>query len=182
MTRGANCSSRRNFWNPWAQAARWSLEKKDYETGMSLIDKSIQIKETWMNDFVKAQLLAARGNYKEALPLAQKAKEMGDKEGDGFFLKDEVESALRDHPAVADVCVVGRPDRDLGERVIAFVVPLTGQAPALDDLRQFLAERGLARYKWPEFVELLPEIPLSGPGKVDRRALKDRAAQAAQLQ
>ena len=82
-------------WSPWANAARYELDKKNYDEAMQLIDKSIQIKETWLNDFVKAQLLAARGNYKEALPLAQKAKELGDKEGDGFFLKDEVEGALK---------------------------------------------------------------------------------------
>jgi len=62
---------------------------------MKLVETSIRIKETWLNDFVKAQLLAARGNYKEALPLAQKAKELGDKEADGFFLKDEVEKSLK---------------------------------------------------------------------------------------
>ena len=89
----------------------------------------------------------------------------------------EVEAALRAHPAVVDVCVVGRPDRDLGERLQAFAVargPLT-----LDDFRRHLDAQGLARYKWPEFLELLDELPLSGPGKVDRRRLRDLAAQAA---
>jgi acyl-CoA synthetase (AMP-forming)/AMP-acid ligase II len=88
----------------------------------------------------------------------------------------EVESALRRHPALADVCVVGRPDRELGERVVVFAVPRAGAAPTLDDLRSFLAGLGVARYKWPEFIELVEEIPLSGPGKVDRRALRERAA------
>jgi hypothetical protein len=82
-------------WSPWANAARWELEAKNYDQGMTLADTSIRIKETWQNDFVKAQLLAARGNYKEALPLAQKAKELGDKEGDGFFLKADVDNALK---------------------------------------------------------------------------------------
>jgi hypothetical protein len=82
-------------WSPWAQAARYELEKKNYDDGLKLVDTSIQLKETWFNDFIKAQLLAARGNYKEALPLAQKSKDMGDKEGDNFFLKDEVDAALK---------------------------------------------------------------------------------------
>ncbi|MCU1281548.1 MAG: hypothetical protein JWM53_5094 [bacterium] len=82
-------------WSPWANAARYELDKKNYDEGLQLVDKSIQIKETWLNDFVKAQLLAARGNYKDALPLAQKAKELGDKEGEGFFLKDDVDAALK---------------------------------------------------------------------------------------
>lgn len=81
-------------WSPWAQAARYELEKKNIDEGMKLVDTSIQIKETWFNDFIKAQLLAARGHYKEALPLAQKAKELGDQD-ENFFLKDEVDAALK---------------------------------------------------------------------------------------
>jgi acyl-CoA synthetase (AMP-forming)/AMP-acid ligase II len=86
----------------------------------------------------------------------------------------EVEDALRVHPAIADVCVVGRPDRELGERAVAFAVvrqPLT-----LDDLRRHLESQGLARYKWPEFLEVIDELPVSGPGKVDRRLLSETAA------
>jgi acyl-CoA synthetase (AMP-forming)/AMP-acid ligase II len=89
----------------------------------------------------------------------------------------EVEAVLRSHPDIADVCVVGRPDRELGERAVAFVVarrPLT-----LEELRDHLQARGLAKYKWPEFLELIEEIPLAGPGKVDRRLLAQRAAVAA---
>jgi acyl-CoA synthetase (AMP-forming)/AMP-acid ligase II len=86
----------------------------------------------------------------------------------------EVENALRSCPGVVDVCVVGRPDRELGERVQAFVV--ARRPVPLEELRRHLAGVGLARYKWPEFVELLDELPLSGPGKVDRRSLRERAA------
>jgi acyl-CoA synthetase (AMP-forming)/AMP-acid ligase II len=89
----------------------------------------------------------------------------------------EVEAVLRSHPAVADVCVVGRADRELGERAVAFVV---GRRPlTLEDLRRHLESRGLARYKWPEFLELVDEIPLAGPGKADRKRLGERAAASA---
>jgi fatty-acyl-CoA synthase len=84
----------------------------------------------------------------------------------------EVEAAIRTHEAVRDVCVVGRPDPVLGERPMAFVVG----AVTLEDLTSHLAVRGVAKYKWPEFLELVDEIPLSGPGKVDRRLLKERAS------
>jgi acyl-CoA synthetase (AMP-forming)/AMP-acid ligase II len=86
----------------------------------------------------------------------------------------EVEDALRSHPAIADVCVVGRPDRELGERPLAFVV---GLGPLrLEEVQNHLQRQGLAKYKWPEYLELIDEIPLSGPGKVDRRGLRERAA------
>jgi acyl-CoA synthetase (AMP-forming)/AMP-acid ligase II len=84
----------------------------------------------------------------------------------------EIESMLRAHPAVTDVCVVGRPDPELGEVPVAFVVgDLT-----LDELDRFLTERGLARYKWPERIHRLDELPLSGPGKVNRKVLSEHAS------
>lgn len=89
----------------------------------------------------------------------------------------EVEDSLRRHPGVADVCVVARPHRELGEVAHAFVVaryPLD-----VSDLREHLAALGMARYKWPESAELVDAIPLSGPGKVDRRLLRQQAARLA---
>jgi acyl-CoA synthetase (AMP-forming)/AMP-acid ligase II len=84
----------------------------------------------------------------------------------------EVEAILREHPDIGDVCVIGRPDRELGERVMAFVVARAGRPV---DVHDFLSKRGVAHYKWPEFVEVVAEIPLSGPGKVNRRELRERA-------
>jgi acyl-CoA synthetase (AMP-forming)/AMP-acid ligase II len=83
----------------------------------------------------------------------------------------EIESMLRAHSAVMDVCVVGRPDPDLGEVPVAFVVGDLTQ----EELDRFLKERGLARYKWPVRIHRLGEIPLSGPGKVNRKLLGERA-------
>jgi long-chain acyl-CoA synthetase len=83
----------------------------------------------------------------------------------------EIESMLRAHPAVLDVCVVGRPDPELGEVPVAFVV---GDLPQ-GELDRFLNERGLARYKWPERIFRLAELPLSGPGKVNRKILSEHA-------
>ena len=83
----------------------------------------------------------------------------------------EVESMLRLHPSVKDVCVVGRADSDLGEVPVAFVVGELSPQEATS----FLSEKGLARYKWPETVIQVDELPLSGPGKVNRRALRERA-------
>ncbi len=85
----------------------------------------------------------------------------------------EVESMLRAHPAVIDVCVVGRPHSELGEVPVAFVVGELKQ----DELEGFLKGRGLARYKWPDAIHRLAELPLSGPGKVNRKSLRELAAQ-----
>lgn len=83
----------------------------------------------------------------------------------------EVESMLRMHEGVRDACVVGRPDPELGEVPVAFIV---GDADK-DQVDRFLGERGLAPYKWPVAIRTLDELPLSGPGKVNRKMLRDNA-------
>ncbi len=83
----------------------------------------------------------------------------------------EIESMLRTHPAVVDVCVVARPDPELGEVPVAFIVGDLTQ----EELDRFLTARGLARYKWPERIHRLEELPLSGPGKVNRKVLSEHA-------
>ena len=78
---------------------------------------------------------------------------------------------LRSHPGVRDACVVGRPHAELGEVPVAFIV---GDA-AKEDLDRWLEERGLAHYKWPVVVYGVKELPLSGPGKVNRKSLREMA-------
>lgn len=89
----------------------------------------------------------------------------------------EVEEVLREHPLVRDACVVGRPDRDLGERAVAFVAPMAGHKVTLEELAGFLGEQGLTRYKWPEWVELVGNLPTGPTGKVNRKTLRERAAE-----
>jgi hypothetical protein len=87
-----------NAWMPFNNAARYELEqKKDYAAGLAFVDKSIAMQETWLNDWTKAQLLAAKGDYKAAYPLAQKAQELGQKvPPDRFFFAADVKKALTD--------------------------------------------------------------------------------------
>jgi long-chain acyl-CoA synthetase len=87
----------------------------------------------------------------------------------------EVEDVLRGSPLVQDVCVVGRPDEDLGERAVAFVVAASGETPTLDDLTAHLEQQGFTRYKWPEGLHLLDALPHGATGKIDRQELRKRA-------
>ena len=83
----------------------------------------------------------------------------------------EVERILARHPAVADVCVSGRPDPDWGQRVVAFVVPAEpGSPPSLDDLRSFARDE-LPAAKLPREVVVLRAIPRTPGGKPLRRLL-----------
>jgi cyclohexanecarboxylate-CoA ligase/acyl-CoA synthetase len=85
----------------------------------------------------------------------------------------EVEDHLLTHPKVANVAVVGMPDRVLGERACAFVVP-AGEPPTLDELTGYLRrERQIAVVKLPERLELIDELPTTATGKVQKFVLRD---------
>jgi long-chain acyl-CoA synthetase len=85
----------------------------------------------------------------------------------------EVEEVLAHHPDVAEVAVVGVPDKRWGETVKAFVVPRAGRAPDPDELVEF-ARRQLAGYKLPRTFEFVDDLPRTPSGKVLKRALRER--------
>jgi len=87
---------------------------------------------------------------------------------------EEVEAALKDHPDVADVLVVGAPDEQWGQRVTAVVAARPGRAPTLDDLRSHV--RGsLAPYKLPKQLVLVERVERSPSGKADYRWARNLA-------
>jgi len=81
-------------WRPYASAARYLLDAKtEPALAMDLIDRSIQLKEGWYNQWTRAQLLAAAGKPREAAAAAQRAQELG-KQSKTFYLADDVARAL----------------------------------------------------------------------------------------
>ncbi|WP_240926366.1 AMP-binding protein [Streptomyces sp. JB150] len=91
---------------------------------------------------------------------------------------DELEGHLRAHPAVLDAAVVPVPDDYLGERTCAWIVLREGRTDFGDKgLDTFLDERGLAPYKKPDLVRIVDVLPVTGVGKVDKRALARRATE-----
>jgi 2,3-dihydroxybenzoate-AMP ligase len=88
---------------------------------------------------------------------------------------EEVELALADHKAVAEVGVVGMPDPGLGERICAFVSLRPGFSPAdvgVAQLASHLEALGFAKYKWPERVEIMESLPATKVGKLDKMELR----------
>ncbi len=86
----------------------------------------------------------------------------------------EVEEALLRHPAVRAAAVVGRPDAEWGEAVVAFVVPDDGAAPpSIDDLDRTCLDN-IARFKRPKEYRFVDALPTNNYGKVVKRELRDR--------
>jgi hypothetical protein len=96
QTRAAIAAMSDNAWQPWNQAARYMLDKKDYDAGLKLVEQSLALKEDWFNDFTKAQLSAGKGDFKTAYTLAQKANDLGQQKPQAFFLAEQVKQALTD--------------------------------------------------------------------------------------
>ncbi|CAN1567691.1 CaiC Acyl-CoA synthetases (AMP-forming)/AMP-acid ligases II [Sphingomonadaceae bacterium] len=91
---------------------------------------------------------------------------------------EEVEEALRTHPAIFDAVVAGQPDERWGERVIGIVSARAGVAqPAYEDVKAFLADK-LAGYKLPKALVWVDEVKRSPAGKQDYRWAKDIAEKA----
>ena len=89
---------------------------------------------------------------------------------------NEVEAVLAEHPAVAEVCVLGVPDPLCGEAVVAFIVTKQPSLTA-DDIRAH-AKGTLTNYKVPKTVVFRSELPKSNVGKILRKDLRDAAIQA----
>jgi len=86
-----------------------------------------------------------------------------------------IEAEVATHPAVALVAAVPAPDPVFGERVCVYVVPRAGQNLSLEQLTAHLAERGVSREWFPEYLVLMDELPRSSGGKVAKGALTDDA-------
>ncbi len=86
----------------------------------------------------------------------------------------EVERLLELHPGIAQAAVIPFPDEIKQDIPVAFVVAKPGAAPEPDEIKQFALANGPA-YQHPRFVAVLPELPLAGTNKIDKRALLEMA-------
>ena len=87
----------------------------------------------------------------------------------------EVEGLIYQHPAIAECAVVAMPDERLGERGCCFAVLRAGAALGFDELVAFLREKELSRTYLPERLEIIPDMPKTPSGKIQKNILRDRA-------
>jgi len=109
------------------------------------------------------------------LTLKDRSKDLIISGGSNIYPR-EVEEVLLRHPGVAEVSVIGEPDREWGEIVVAFVVGRPGTAPADADALDALCLAQLARFKRPKRYVHLEALPKNNYGKVLKTALRQRLA------
>jgi len=88
---------------------------------------------------------------------------------------EEVETHVEQFPKVKAVAVVAMPDKVMGERACAFVVPQPGETFSLEDLCTFLLkDRKIAKFKLPERLEFVEELPVTKVGKYEKKSLREK--------
>jgi fatty-acyl-CoA synthase len=102
------------------------------------------------------------------LTLRDRSKDVVISGGSNIYPR-EVEEVLVEHPGVLEACVVGAPDDEWGEVVVAFIVG----SPSAAELDAHLLER-IARFKRPKRYEFIDELPKNSYGKVLKRELRER--------
>jgi fatty-acyl-CoA synthase len=149
------------------------------EIGEIVCSGDVVMSGYWNNPDATAETLRAgwlhtgdMGSFdaKGYLTLRDRSKDVVISGGSNIYPR-EVEEVLLEHPDVAEACVVGAPDPDWGEIVVAFIVG-TAAEPELD---AHLLER-IARFKRPKRYLYVNELPKNSYGKVLKRELRERLA------
>lgn len=86
---------------------------------------------------------------------------------------EEVEDLLIDHPRINRVAIVPMSDPELGEKMCAFVIPVKGAELTLQDLVDHLAEKKVAKFKYPERLEIVDAFPYTNVDKVSKKTLRE---------
>ena len=109
----------------------------------------------------------------DAIVITGRKKDLIIRGGENISAK-EIEDILSTHPAIREVAAVSMPHTRLGETVCAFVIPGEGR-PTLSDLTSHLEKVGLARQKFPEWLEIVEDFPRTPAGKVKKNVLREIA-------
>ncbi|MCL1805159.1 MAG: AMP-binding protein [Clostridiales bacterium] len=84
----------------------------------------------------------------------------------------EIEHVLVNHPAIAQIAVIGMPDPYMGERACAYVIPKPGTSLTFDEMIDYLKGLEVGKLMWPERLEIIDAMPLTDIGKIDKKALR----------
>ncbi|MEO8296996.1 MAG: AMP-binding protein [Burkholderiales bacterium] len=119
----------------------------------------------------------ARGLADGSIRIAGRIKDIIVRGGQNISVS-EVENYLAGHPSVKSVAVVAVPHPRLGETGCAVVVAAPGHTPTLAELSAYLMDKGVARFKLPEQLEIWPSLPTTPSGKIQKFIVRQKLAEA----
>lgn len=100
------------------------------------------------------------------------------KSGGEWISSLTLENLLSLHPKVKEVAVIGVPDEKWGERPLAVIVPMPGEKPTEEELRQhlmkFVEEGKITKWAIPDRFVFVEEIPKTSVGKIDKKVLREK--------
>ncbi|MBP5661934.1 MAG: AMP-binding protein, partial [Clostridia bacterium] len=116
------------------------------------------------------------GNYR----ITGRLKDMIIRGGENIYPK-EIEEFIYTHPLVSDVQVIGVPDEQYGEEIMACVILKEGASMTADDMKAYIAAN-MARHKVPRYVEFVTEFPMNAAGKILKYKMREDAIEKLGLQ
>ena len=116
------------------------------------------------------------GYYK----ITGRIKDMIIRGGENIYPK-EIEDFIYTHPKVSDVQVIGVPDKQYGEEIMACVVLKPGEAMTEDELKGYVASH-MAKHKVPRYVDFVDSFPMNAAGKILKYKMREQAVEKLNLQ
>lgn len=116
------------------------------------------------------------GNFK----ITGRIKDMIIRGGENIYPK-EIEDFIYTHPKVKDVQVIGVPDKEYGEEIMACVILNDGETMTEEELKDFVRTH-MAKHKTPRYVEFVHEFPMNAAGKVLKYKMREQAVEKLGLQ
>ncbi|MBR6959053.1 MAG: AMP-dependent synthetase, partial [Clostridiales bacterium] len=116
------------------------------------------------------------GNYK----ITGRLKDMIIRGGENIYPK-EIEDFLYTHPKIQDVQVIGVPDADYGEEILAAVVLKPGEESSEEEIKQFVKDH-MAKHKVPRYVDFVDGFPMNAAGKILKYKMRQEAVERHNLE
>lgn len=119
---------------------------------------------------------APDGYYK----ITGRIKDMIIRGGENIYPK-EIEDFLYTHPKIKDVQVIGVPDKDYGEEILAEVILHPNQSSSEEEIKEFVLSH-MAKHKVPRYVDFVSKFPMNAAGKILKYKMREAAIERHQLQ
>ena len=116
------------------------------------------------------------GNFR----ITGRLKDMIIRGGENIYPK-EIEEFIYTHPKVSDVQVIGVPDEQYGEEIMACVVLKEGESMTADEMKQYVREH-MARHKVPRYIDFVTGFPMNAAGKILKYRMREEAIARLKLQ